>query len=99
MEKINKRIIIIGMLAVAIAFSLILITLGYAFTQRDMQEEKWILQTYGNNVALYKGEEVVEVYGSIVLDTLPEEDKKMLDNGISFLSKEEAVTAIEDYDG
>ena len=52
-----------------------------------------------NNVALYNGEEIVEVYGSISLDNLTDEDKKMLENGIHFTTRDEAVTAIEDYDG
>jgi hypothetical protein len=43
--------------------------------------------------------EVVEVFGNIVLDTLPNEDQKHLERGITFLTKDEALTAIEDYDG
>lgn len=59
----------------------------------------WALYSYGNNVALYNGEEIVEVYGSISIDNLTDEDKKMLENGIHFTTKDEAITAIEDYDG
>lgn len=99
MEKSNSRILIITILVVSIAFSLILITLGYAFGERNVKSHHWVLQSYGNNVALYNGDDVIEVYGSIMLDTLPEEDKRQLDNGISFLTKEEARTAIEDFDG
>ena len=43
--------------------------------------------------------EVVEVFGDIVLDTLPNEDLKHLKSGIPFLTKDEALLAIEDYDG
>ena len=89
----------ISIIVISVFLSLIIITFGYAYQDHSITEEPWILQSYGNSVALFKDSEVVEVYGEIVLDTLPEEDKKLLDNGISFLTKEEAVSAIEDYDG
>ena len=99
MGKINNRILIITILVASIAVSLILITLGFAVGERNVKDEPWVLQSYGNNIALYNGKNVIEVYGSIMLDTLPEEDKRQLDNGILFLTKEEARTAIEDFDG
>ena len=101
MDKFSKKVILLSILTVCIGIILILATLGFAVTSRSESktDEPWILQSYGNNVALYNGENVIEVYGGIVLDTLPEADKRMLDNGISFLTKEEAVMAIEDYDG
>lgn len=99
MEKSNQRILIITILIIAVAVSLVLVTLGFAFGEHKPESEPWILQSYGNNVALYNGDSVIEVYGAIMLDTLPDEDKKLLDNGISFMTKEEAKTAIEDFDG
>lgn len=99
MEKFNQKVLSISIIVVAVAISFILITLGFAVSEHNPKEESWVLQSYGNNVALFNGEEVIEVYGAIILDTLPEEDKRLLDNGISFLTKEEAVMAIEDYDG
>ena len=99
MEKSNQKIVYLSILTVAVALALVIVTCGFAFGERKINEEQWILQSYGNNVALYNGEDVIEVYGAIVLDTLPEEDKRLLDNGISFLTREEAVMAIEDYDG
>ena len=99
MEKTNRKVLYLSIITISIAISLVIIVLGFAISQRTVEQEPWILQSYGNNVALYNGEEVIEVYGAIVLDTLPEEDKRMLDNGIVFLTREEAVMAIEDYDG
>lgn len=99
MEKFTKTVTIISVLSFAVAIALIIVTLGLTAKYRKGNEEPWVLQSYGNSVALYNGDEIVEVYGTIVLDTLPEEDKRMLDNGLSFLTKEEAVSAIEDYDG
>ncbi len=60
---------------------------------------RWVLHSYGNNIALYNGDEIIEVYGSVALDTLPFEDRQRLNNGIVFNTREEALTAIEDYDG
>lgn len=99
MEINSRKILIITILVISVAISLVLVTFGYAVGERNPKSEPWILQSYGNNVALYNGDNVIEVYGSIMLDTLPEEDKRQLDNGILFLTKEEARTAIEDFDG
>ena len=78
---------------------IIIITIGYAISLKSKNPLPWVLHSYGNNVALYNGEKIIEVYGSIMLDTLPDEDKRQLDNGIIFPTREEAVNAIEDYDG
>lgn len=101
MDKFSKKVVIISVVTVLIAVTLVLVTFWYALSQRNETptSEPWVLQTYGNNVALYNGDEVIEVYGAIMIDTLPAEDKRLLDNGISFLTREEAVMAIEDYDG
>ncbi len=98
MESKTKSI---GFIAIIITLSLVAVIFSIGAVMRTKKEnpESWSLHSYGNNVALYNGDDVVEVYGSIMLDTLPEEDKKLLDNGIYFTTKEEAVTAIEDYDG
>ena len=84
---------------VAISLVAILLAISAVIKTKIENPEGWALYSYGNNVALYNGEEIVEVYGSITLDNLTEEDKKMLKNGIHFTTREEAVTAIEDYDG
>jgi len=99
MEKRNRIIIIVAIITLAIALSVIIATISMVVKSQSKEPEQWVLHSYGNNVALYNGDRIIEVYGSIVLDTLPEEDKRLLDNGIAFESKEEAVNAIEDYDG
>ena len=72
-----------------------------AFSVKCKQENpsSWVLQSYDNTVVLLNNGEVVEVFGNISLDTLPQEDLKHLENGIAFLTKEEALIAVEDYDG
>lgn len=82
-------------------FSFVSLLLAVMAVVKTKQENPngWALYSYGNNVALFNGEEIVEVYGSISLDNLTEEDKRMLENGIHFTTRDEAVTAIEDYDG
>ena len=96
---IKSKHIISAVVAVTFCITVFLITLGFVIKNKYDNPESWVLHSYGNNVALYNGEKIIEVYGSIVLDTLPEEDKKLLDNGIVFSTKEEAQSAIEDYDG
>lgn len=99
MDKRNRIIIIVAIITLAIALSVIIAAISMVVKSQSKEPEQWVLHSYGNNVALYNGDRIIEVYGSIVLDTLPEEDKRLLDNGIAFESKEEAVNAIEDYDG
>ena len=101
MKKISelKLSIIVIAITLSVSISAIIVAIGFALKDKAKEPEKWILHSYGNNVALYNGDRIVEVYGSIVLNTLPSDDKKQLDNGIAFSTREEAVNAIEDYDG
>lgn len=98
MEKNKKTIIIIAVI-LSISLATILVTIGFVIKSKQENPESWILHSYGNNVALYNGEKIIEVYGGIMLNTLPEEDKRLLDSGIAFPTREEAVNAVEDYDG
>ena len=95
----KKKIYAICAISISISIAVIIIALSYAAKTKKQEPTQWVLHAYGNNVALYNGENIIEVYGSIMLDTLPEEDRRQLDNGIAFLTREEAVSAIEDYDG
>lgn len=95
----KKTVYIISIISVSISIAALIITISFAIKLNKKDPLPWVLHSYGNNVALFNGENIIEVYGSIVLDTLPEEDRRLLDNGIVFSTREEAVTAIEDYDG
>ena len=99
MSVSKKTVFWITVSAVSICAIVIIITIGYAIKLKTKNPSPWVLHSYGNNVALYNGDKIIEVYGSIMLDTLPEEDRRLLDNGIIFSTKQEAVLAIEDYDG
>ena len=99
MEKKTYKLLFVIILIVSLSISTILITMGFAIKSKRDNPDLWVLHSYGNNVALYRGENIIEVYGTISLDTLPESDKRLLDNGIVFHSREEAQSAIEDYDG
>ena len=95
---INKKSFLLG--TILGVFLLAIITAS-ALSIKCKQEnpESWVLQSYENTVVLLNNGEVVEVFGNISLDTLPKEDLKHLENGIAFLTKEEAMLAVEDYDG
>lgn len=99
MERVNFKKLGILAILITLCLCVIIVTLSFVIKAAIPEKELWVLHSYGNNVALYNGEEVVEVYGEILLDTLPEADKRQLDNGIAFQTKAEAVLAIEDYDG
>ena len=99
MEKQKEKTLSIALVVVTIALAAIIVTCGFVAKSQTKESENWVLHSYGNNVALYNGEELVEVFGSISIDILPNSDRKLLDNGIVFQTKEEALSAIEDYDG
>ena len=99
MDRTKQRNIIITALVLTAAAVIILITAGFAAKNRDYEPSSWVLKAYGNSVALYNGKEISAFYGDIVLDNLPPEDVKILENGIAFPTREEAEKAIEDYDG
>ena len=99
MNRTKQRNSIITVIVLTAAAVIILITAGFAAKNRDYEPSSWVLKAYGNSVALYNGDEVAAVYGDIVLDDLPPEDIKILENGIAFPTREEAEQAVEDYDG
>ena len=97
-KVLNKNMLFLGL---ALGLFLIAIITATIFSLKCKQENpnSWILQSYENTVVLLNNGEVIEVFGNISLDTLPKEDLEHLENGIAFLTKEEALLAIEDYDG
>lgn len=59
----------------------------------------YVLKNYENCVALYKGNEIIEVFQSVNFNALPEYDKNQLKKGITFNDVESVYSLIEDYDG
>ncbi len=98
MEKNKKRNILIAAAVLTAAAVIILIVIGLAAENRNYEPAGWVLKAYGNSIALYNGGKVNAVFGEISLEELPEEDKRILENGIAFPTREEAVQAIEDYE-
>ncbi len=98
MEKNKKRNILIAAAVLTAAAVIILIVIGLAAENRNYEPAGWVLKAYGNSIALYNGGQVNTVFGEISLEELPEEDKRILENGIAFPTREEAVQAIEDYE-
>ena len=99
MQKIiNKKAFVLGIILTIFLAAIIIASL---FSVKCKQENpnSWILQSYENTVVLLNNGEVVEVFSNISLDTLPKEDLKHLESGIAFLTKEEALLAVEDYEG
>lgn len=97
--KKTKIYLIAILISLLIALGLLIATLVSLLKATETKETKWVLHSYGNNIALYNNEQIVEVYGSVSLDTLPQRDVNKLNEGIFFNTREEALSAIEDYDG
>ena len=99
MQKVKyKKMLALGLILGAFLIAIIVAT-ALSLNIKDQNPDGWILQSYENTVVLLNNGEVVEVFSDISLDTLPKEDLNHLARGIEFLTKEEALLAIEDYDG
>lgn len=99
MKKItDKKYFIIG-IVLGIFIIAIILTCVFAMKNNSKQADNWVLRSYDNTVVLLNNDDVVEIFDQIVLDTLPSEDLKHLQSGIPFSSYDEAMSAVEDYDG
>ena len=99
MKKRTRIYLIAILISLFIALGLLIATLVSLLRSNDVKQTRWVLHSYGNNIALYNNEQIVEVYGSVSLDTLPQRDVNKLNEGIFFNTREEALSAVEDYDG
>jgi hypothetical protein len=98
MSKVmDKRYLTLGLLLGALL--ILVLTISLFSVKKTQEKDSWIIRSVDDTVVLMNKGEVVEVFDEIVVDTLPKEDIKHLEMGISFLSRDEAMTAIEDYDG
>lgn len=85
-----------------IIFTLTLTTILILIAYRNESENNissYTLKEYNGAVALFKGDEVINVYDGVILSTLPRSDRQMFTNGITIKSPDEAQNIIEDYDG
>ncbi len=98
LKSIDKKYLSLGIL---LALFLILIVAACSIAVKEQTEtvDNWVIQSVEDTVVLLNNGEVVEVFSDIVIDSLPNEDREHLEKGISFLTKDEALLAIEDYDG
>lgn len=58
----------------------------------------YTLKSYKNTVALYKNEELIKTYDSIVLNTLPQKDIQSFNSGIEVTTPTQADAFLEDFD-
>ena len=99
MSKISNKKIIIILVFLAFALLTLFVTGSYAIAVNEEIKDDWVIQSFDNTVVLLNNGEIIQVFGDIMVENLPNEDKKHLETGISFLTKDEALLALEDYDG
>ena len=97
-KVLNNKQLVLGIL-LGLFLTIIIFVCVLASKTYDNKEDNWIIQSVDDTVVLINNGQVVEVFSEISIDMLPKEDKLHLEKGIVFLSKDEAMTAIEDYDG
>lgn len=86
-------------LTVAVLISVIILFSCFFTTPKSTPSTtSYTLKSYKNTVALYNGEEIIEVYGDIILNTLPPQDIQSLNNGILVSDKSQAQTYLEDFE-
>lgn len=95
MKKESK--IIAGIIFATAVITALLITLGIVYSPVKDKREIWQLKAEDNNIALYKNEELIEIFDDIYVDVLPKADREELKNGISFETRSDAMKAAEDY--
>lgn len=98
LKIVDKRYLALGIM-LGIFLLLIVSACGLAVKEQTETNENWVVRSFEDTVVLMNNGEVVEVFGDIIIDTLPNEDQEHLQKGIHFISKDEALLAIEDYDG
>lgn len=87
-----------------ILFPILLFTAAFILVLHFPDDTKatninYTLKAYKNTVALYNGEKIVNIYDSIVLNTLPQKDIQNFKSGIPVASPEQAAFYLEDFDG
>lgn len=97
-KVLNKKYMILGIMLGVFLLIIILVS-SFAIKTQTQDSDNWVIQSRENTVLLLNNGKIVEVFGDISVENLPNEDKKHLEKGIYFLTKDEALTALEDYDG
>lgn len=97
MEKIKQKKLSLVFMIITVEVVAIIVALG--IVAQSQNNNDWVLKSYNNTVALYNNDKITEIFEEIVLDTLPDADIRQLENGIVFTTRDEAIRAIEDFDG
>ena len=93
----KKRLIIVFSAVFITLFSVIASYISVFANNKDNMD--MVLREYNGSVALYKGNEIIEIYDEIVIGVLPDTDRKLLKEGIVIENEEQLSRIIEDYDG
>ena len=67
--------------------------------EKSISDDVYVLKSYKNCLALYKNDEIFEIYDDIVLNTLPVGDVIVLNKGIVIENLSDVSNILEDYDG
>ena len=67
-------------------------------TATPITDINYTIKSYKNTVALYHGDEIIEIYNNIVLNTLPPEDIKNFNSGIPVYTPAQAELYLEDFE-
>ncbi len=89
----SRKIIILSLLLVLVAIVSAIIIV-YAIRQ---SKQPYYLKSFNNNIALFKGSNLLEVYDDININNLTEYDRYLLRNGIVVKNVELIDEILEDY--
>lgn len=85
-------------ITVAVSIFIIIICLITINNVKPTKTQDLVLKTSGNNIALYKGEQIIEVYDEIDVRRLTDYDRQLLKKGILVESESDLLSILEDYD-
>ena len=91
-----KKVLFPILIFISVFLIILYLINNYQSTQTSVN---YTLKAYKNTVALYNGDEIIEIYNNIVLNTLPEKDIQNFNNGIPVTTPTQAKTYLENFDG
>lgn len=99
MSNLIKRTVFFLLSCIAVLTLTLTAVIIFKASPKKTDADNYCLKSYKNTVALYNGEEIIQIYNNIVLNTLPEQDVINFNNGIAVATPAQAEIILEDFDG
>lgn len=97
--KYKKRLFITVIIAtIASLITMILVFSFNDFSASGEENRQYVLKSHGDYLALYYGDDIVEVYDNIVISSLPVFDREQFLSGVKINNIEDINEILEDFE-